>query len=661
MALKRKVAVVDLTAEGEGGEGQKRGNDAHEPAAAGSSRQRSTAQIESRGTCRLCGEQVTTVDLRYKEHGAYVHAACRGKRAPARPLAAGTGAGMAVVAVEGIERDSEQGERHRRGNRAEDVSGPGGTAKGKEPAAIADSPKAARELSIYDKPPEGNLSLLEFEQFALDRMRVLNTVSACKAQGAGPMEVETAIDKTCRAYLPLRKNSPEREEDMRKDEVSHYILRMAFSRSAELRRWFLRQEETLFKHRFNALDSDGRAHAMRMLNSGHGRKSSGALSPVSEDEFCQIEEQLMLVFGDSTVGSRGEACRLREARLPWSHMYKVEFEQVADLVARRRVFLKKGVAYLISPDLVSVAASAFRERLLESLQEHSRAFATRLEDEGDRLGPLLQKLVAQRVCQAPSAVTSTSSLTLDELPAALEQSAPLCMRNTFQALVDNQHLKHDARRQLTLFLKGVGVSMADCLAFWRRHLKLKAPEFDKRYAYNIRHLYGAEGKRFDYAPFSCHDLIHSRQGLSAPLADCAHGCPFKEFGASRLTSALTCMHLELSVVQRAVQQAASKQYQAACSQVFLALHPAARASSSGGSGHGSALGEGLVHAAHEAHVVHPNQYWLSSRSNRLSPHLPASPSQPRPGSLASVVQEEEVAAAEEEEDEEDEDDAEMGI
>lgn len=87
----------------------------------------------------------------------------------------------------------------------------------------------------------------------------------------------------------------------------------------------------------------------------------------------------------------------------------------------------------------------------------------------------------------------------------MDQSAPLCMRNLFAHLKDEHHLRHNGRMQLGLFLKGVGLGIDDALLFWRTEFcrKITPEQFEKQYAYNVRHNYGREGKRQDYTPYPC--------------------------------------------------------------------------------------------------------------------------------------------------------------
>ena len=68
------------------------------------------------------------------------------------------------------------------------------------------------------------------------------------------------------------------------------------------------------------------------------------------------------------------------------------------------------------------------------------------------------------------------------------------MRNIHMTLRENSHLKHFGRLQYTLFLKGIGLSLDECIMFWRRSFKLMTDDkFQKEYRYNIRHAYGDVG------------------------------------------------------------------------------------------------------------------------------------------------------------------------
>ena len=54
-----------------------------------------------------------------------------------------------------------------------------------------------------------------------------------------------------------------RNAGQRKDLISHFILRLAYCRSEDLRRWYLTQEQALFKFRLEALGNEEYGEFMR--------------------------------------------------------------------------------------------------------------------------------------------------------------------------------------------------------------------------------------------------------------------------------------------------------------------------------------------------------------------------------------------------------------
>lgn len=67
-------------------------------------------------------------------------------------------------------------------------------------------------------------------------------------------------------------------------------------------------------------------------------------------------------------------------------------------------------------------------------------------------------------------------------------SYPLCMQKLHQKLRKDHHLKHFARLQYILFLKGIGVTLEDALSFWRSEFTKKM-EADKVCSMHLYDLY----------------------------------------------------------------------------------------------------------------------------------------------------------------------------
>ena len=63
-----------------------------------------------------------------------------------------------------------------------------------------------------------------------------------------------------------------------------------------------------------------------------------------------------------------------------------------------------------------------------------------------------------------------------------------------------------------LGMQAIGLSLDSALAFWRSEFAkggMSDDKFKKEHHYGIRHSYGKEGKRVDYTPASCINVIMS--------------------------------------------------------------------------------------------------------------------------------------------------------
>lgn len=191
---------------------------------------------------------------------------------------------------------------------------------------------------------------------------VLAELEACSFRNKTPAETAAHMKPLLDKYLPLDASSSASSSSSQllhaqrqKDHYSHFILRLAFASTEDLRRRFARVETMLFRLRFQTDDSRERAAFVRTLNLDW--------EAVSDEEKRELAPQLAstITFGGGHGGKRAPQV-LDEDWL------KVDWMRVPDLVESRRVYVRAGMAYVPGREQQSMVLNAFTKRLEEALE-----------------------------------------------------------------------------------------------------------------------------------------------------------------------------------------------------------------------------------------------------------------------------------------------------
>ena len=229
-------------------------------------------------------------------------------------------------------------------------------------------------LNFYDIPPTAEITLEQFESWAIDRLRskvpkyyartshsnsptVLAELEACSFRNKTSAETTSHITPLLQRWLPLHSNTPSSsaqhsqalKTERQKDHYSHYILRLAFSCTEDLRRRFARVESSLFRLRFQTDDAREKQSFVESLKLHW--------DAVPDEERLSLASDLL----NATPG-------LRRQEVEEAGWFKVDFETVPELVESRRVLLKRGKAYVPAREQMSMVLAAFNTNLENGLQ-----------------------------------------------------------------------------------------------------------------------------------------------------------------------------------------------------------------------------------------------------------------------------------------------------
>jgi DNA primase large subunit len=256
--------------------------------------------------------------------------------------------------------------------------------------------------------------------------------------------------------------------------------------------------------------------------------------------------------------------------------FKIRFEEATDLIATRQCLVRGGFAYVPLPKIVSIITLKFRTSLSKSLTNASRFFSSAAA-EYPQISPLLNSIHSQYTGGKDYNDINQMGIGGDyelnhQNVNSYASSMPLCMQMLHEGLLRDHKLQHHGRLQYGLFLKGAGLSMEESLVFFQREFTkmMSAEKFKKEYSYNIRHMYGKEGNRKNYTPYSCAKIILG----APPNKGDHHGCPYRHYDDEHLSSLLNKMQIG-SVGDRSeiMNLKKNKHYNLACQKHFEVMHP----------------------------------------------------------------------------------------
>jgi len=464
-------------------------------------------------------------------------------------------------------------------------------------------------LSFYDIPPLEEITLEEFETWAIDRLKVLIEIESCLARLKLVRDIEVTIKPLLLKYLPLSPGTNESQvyEERKKDHYSHFILRLVFCRTEELRKKFIKNETVLFKVRYNMLQPKEQ-HAF--VESYHDKLPWKYISTEEKMEmFDELYDATGLIIKNNLTIDGGEPLSndyIKQHIKLKENFIKLPFEKVPGLVSSRSIYLKQGYAYIPTTLQLNLLAVEYQEILTKTLLKTFQSLP-RLEED-DRVLPLLNNLSrnfsnmqydAQQYGQDSGLASDITAASV--LQPAINQHFPMCASHLQKSLVHQSHLKFQGRQQLGLFLKGIGMNVDEALKYWSYQFtkgssSLTVEKFNKEYKYNIRHNYGLEGSRTNYRPWDCATILSKPK----PGKGESHGCPYRDLNMDALVDNLNDMGIvDQQEINGVIDDVGRREYTVACTRVFELTHKKQLATS-------KQSDEGM-------HINHPNLYFDRSR------------------------------------------------
>jgi DNA primase large subunit len=346
------------------------------------------------------------------------------------------------------------------------------------------------------------------------------------------------------------------------DVMSHLCCRLVFCQTDAWRDWFVRNEEVLFRARIQK----------------YGKHTSflPALFAANKMPFNEVQEDSL---------SPEQRRWLRKESGADKELYCVPLSLALKAVRYRSCIVLNGQAIVPSTQVTDAIFSEFKTRTYRGLADAHFLRQRLLADTSSALTntmAMLDSFFSRFIVDPTDSAKPVASGQLHavDVPTHALVHFPLCMKRADDHLRREHHVKHNGRWMYGLFLKAIGLSIEESLKLFGSLLSLKAAkDFDKSaYAYNLRHMYGKEGKRTSYSSLTCTTIVNMAPNVDR--FDC-HGCPyrFKEEGQlrsllqqPRATVTGQAVRITPQDIEDIVQDSKGMHYTRACFKYFVATH-----------------------------------------------------------------------------------------
>uniref|UniRef100_A0A1B6GGZ0 DNA primase large subunit C-terminal domain-containing protein n=1 Tax=Cuerna arida TaxID=1464854 RepID=A0A1B6GGZ0_9HEMI len=372
---------------------------------------------------------------------------------------------------------------------------------------------------LYIKPPRGDIQLSELHECVITRINYfLLRYQQDPAVSQNDLKFE---------YLQI---------GTALDRIGHFILRLLSLESQLVKEFIISSEATFTIERLEFLSSEQIVQLIKTT-----LRHIDEVDELSKDDTLW-KIQIKYIFNQ--IKSAFKSAHIRDFKHDVScteYILKIPFEMCVSLVAKREVQLERGK--------VIVPCGKWKRFLRCFFEAHVKREIRKMESKGfggeiitDQRLIELRDIVHKKLLKCTTNGSNKGKISLTDLNK-VKTLFPPCMGYLYSNLKINHRLSHHARFNFSLFLKDIGMTLNESIAFWQEEYSKPSKCGGKcshswqkdgaKYIYSIRHLYGLEGKRANYYSPSCSKIQNNNLGPSEE-----GGCPFLTFDHCKLKNSL---------------------------------------------------------------------------------------------------------------------------